>query len=147
MAKTKLPNKPSALIRLAVADLTAVEKQKKKFEIRMNQWFTPNSELEDDPKKKKCYVCFAGSVMANTMKLDPEEYQEPYTVDDEDAEKKLYALNDFREGHIEEGLGVMGIDLPPFLASEVEVVMYEDNKAVFKKQMLKLADVLEFHKL
>lgn len=59
--KDPLPNKPSELIAIALADLIKVEKSKK-FRVAMGAWhWTP-------PGSNVCHVCLAGAVMACTLK-------------------------------------------------------------------------------
>ena len=48
-------------------------------------------------------VCFAGAVMANTLKLDPTKMEVPSTMD-QDTMCKLYALDHFRNGLLGPGL-------------------------------------------
>ena len=60
----KLPNKPSELIRLAIKDLSAVEKLKE-YKVDMHTWH----EAPNDYNYYKCQVCFGGAVMARTMKV------------------------------------------------------------------------------
>lgn len=140
-SKKKLPNKPSALIRLAINDLNAIEKQKDKYSINMTEWHSPNY-MEDT-----CAVCLAGSVMANTLKLDSNEHLDADEVEDISIQNKLYAINSFRIGQIKEGVEQLNLKMPLYLNNEVPIVSYASNKSTFKKQLLKMADVLEGYKL
>lgn len=63
------PTTASAIIRLAINDLTKVEKNKN-YKIDMTEW---HLKFENGP----CYVCLAGSVMANTLKIDIDTYAGP----------------------------------------------------------------------
>lgn len=159
MAKTKgkLPNKPSALIRLAIADLTAAEKSKK-YAINMWDWHIARGDFDEavDGNHKKvlgtaCAVCFAGSVMALTLKASPAKNKEPEEFDLATT-SKLYALNCFRIGNIHEGFQEMGLDLPTQaddwkrvvnIPETVGIVDYESDPPQFKKDMRELAAKLE----
>lgn len=133
-----LPNKPSELIRLAVHDLSEVERLKKKYRVDMNVWHKPNSH---------CSVCFAGSVMAITKGFDPkkeaslDKWSSEYVIPEKDDEK-YSALNCFRSGEIGEGLSLMGLGPAPVGRIEVEPYSKSGSK-VFKKQMLGIAALLE----
>jgi hypothetical protein len=146
--KTKLPNKPSALIRVAVEDLKQVERHKRLYKVDMDIYHCPLSYFDDennesipDPKKP-CYVCFAGSVIAKTLKADRTQELNPEDFDS-DTYKKLEALNLFRIGMIEKGLYKMDLEQPKYVAKEAKVVDYEDDPKEFKKEMLALANTLE----
>lgn len=56
----RLPDKPSELILVAMEDFEKIEKNPH-YEIYMKHWHFWDEE--------KCHVCFAGAVMANTLKL------------------------------------------------------------------------------
>lgn len=98
--KNLLPDKPSDLIELALADLAAVEADGR-YKVHMNMWHEPRSGF--------CAVCFAGSVMAKTLGTNPGKCTAPIDYD-ENTRDKLVALDGFREGYIEDGLSYMGID-------------------------------------
>jgi hypothetical protein len=134
----KLPNKPSALIRLALKDLSAVEKMKAKYRVDMEVWHEPNSH---------CTVCFAGSVMACSLKADPKENLD-YDAFGKENKKKLLALNYFRTGDLHDGLNKMEADYDDeWIPYSVAVSSYDatdaDSKKDFKKDMNKIADRLE----
>ncbi len=57
-----VPDKPSELIRLAIADLKKTAAMPDDYTIDMHQWHG-----KDWQNEKKCSVCFAGSVMAQTL--------------------------------------------------------------------------------
>lgn len=135
----KLPNKPSALIRLALEDLKKVEKSKS-YVIDMD-----NSIHAPQSWSKKCAVCFAGAVMAQAVK-DP-TLEVDWGVWGEDTENKLRALDCFRTGDIEAGLEEMDLKHPRWLTKGVDVARYESDPKRFKKVMKELADVLESYKL
>lgn len=70
--KSILPTKPSALLRLALEDLEAVEADKK-YKVAMGKWHEPNGA---------CKVCLAGSVLAKTLQV-PRNLDLSYDYDDE----------------------------------------------------------------
>lgn len=131
--KKILPNKPSKLIRLAIKDLESIEKSKHYY-IEMSFWHKP-FRFENI-----CAVCFSGSIMAKTLKsnkklaLGPDDFS--ITI-----RNKLIALNEFRLGDVNTGLGIMGlnvdINLNRFITS------YSKNPEQFKKEILELANDLE----
>lgn len=149
---TKLPDLPSDLIRLALRDLKQVEKMKKTYRVDMGTWF----EAKDSHNYNKCAVCFAGSVMARTCKLDPKDIELGFTdavntlTDDLDASDKFIALDNFREGYVKRGLnrvfnitkyvGDKGINFPGIM--DRHIVKYEKDKRKFKQQMANLANDL-----
>jgi hypothetical protein len=97
-----LPDKPSALIRLALADLRKVE-QDPSYEVDMNMWHVPRRS------EGVCSVCLAGAVMAKT-------FNAPRSLDctpaglatwlhlDRGTSERIASLDYFRRGHIHGGL-------------------------------------------
>jgi hypothetical protein len=88
----RLPDTLSELTLLAVNDLKAARKTRK-YEIYMGQWHAPYDG--------KCSICAAGSIMAITLKSDPDERLSPNSFDD-DTRRKLEAVNDLRCGAVGE---------------------------------------------
>lgn len=171
--KDQLPDRASALIRVAVDDLVAARRSG--YKIDMGDWHSSQDAhaaalydpryVEKSPEEvqriidrdrakksgkrdKHCAVCFAGSVMACTLNVDsalsltPLSF--PITI-----QRKLAALNDFREGSVDEGLSQMRVELPRILSvSETsldrEVPGYDpDEPQEFIRAMRALADDLE----
>jgi len=135
----KLPGKPSELIRVAMKDLTAVEKLKS-VNIDMGTWYK-GGNLD-------CSVCFAGAVMRNTLKgkLLNRYSLSPYDFDKET--NALQALNYFRCGEIKKGFEYLGLmkwyEHPPSgIPEKIWVQPYGGKGVVFKRSMKKLADMLE----
>jgi len=98
----RLPDKPSALIRLGLADLRKVEKSSK-YKVSMRSWHSPNGV---------CSVCFAGAVMAGTLRL-PRSTRVSSFDDwskwfDRDTDNKLCAINRLREGHVGSAFALLG---------------------------------------
>jgi hypothetical protein len=94
----KLPDKPSELLLVALADLEAVE-QDKRYVVNMRVWHEANGQ---------CAVCLAGSVMAKTLNVSPVDSVIP-DVFDVDAYDKLLTLDDFRCGSLDYGLRRLGL--------------------------------------
>jgi hypothetical protein len=131
----QLPDKPSELIRVALADLGKCETDTA-YEIAMGTWHTPTS-------RGACAVCLVGSVMAKTLGADPDEVAEPFDLGHFEC-RKLEALDDFRTGDIERALRLL--ELPPAPESVGlyrEITHYEDDPGAFKSDMRQLADDLE----
>lgn len=132
----RLPDKPSELIRLALADLEKVEADPA-FEIDMDVWFIRRR------LRPVCAVCQAGAVMA--MTLNAERTREHYPRQwDQDTALKLLALNDFRAGWVHDGLETMHIDPPDSLPNEFrDFPAYATDPAAYKAVMREMADQLE----
>lgn len=135
MSENKLPNKPSALIRLALKDLSKVEKDRR-YKVNMYSWHVP-SKLT-----KRCSVCLAGSVMAKSLgairstECAPSNFEET---------NKLRAIDYFRTGNISWGASRLGFDIshPADQDIVVSVTTYEVDPVQFKKDMLKIATTFE----
>ena len=136
-----LPDKLSDLIEVALNDLIAVEKSKK-YDVNMDEvWY--------EPVGKKCHVCFAGSVMVNSLGCNLEDEIEPddFTLS---LNSKFRALDFIRDGYVEYALNELRIDIESILNSknplietlivkDVDITHYEESPAKFKKEMAKLA--------
>ncbi len=131
----KLPNKLSALIRIAVKDLELAE-QSPNVEINMSQWHTV------DRYSKKCMVCFAGGVIRGFMEDTDDRYE--WDLIPTKYHDRLMSLNEVRHGNIPLALREMGItQYDKNKVRRRKVVTYHENPTKFKKQMLSIADVLE----
>ncbi len=93
--KTPLPDKPSALLRLALDDLKLVEGDDR-YCVAMLTWHQPFDGI--------CHVCLAGAVLAKTCEIDPRE-RPVLSYFGDSIHRQLYAINDFRRGEITHGLG------------------------------------------
>lgn len=137
--KNKLPNKPSTLIRVALRDLIAVERNTKTYEVSMGTWHAAD--------KGKCYVCLAGAVMAKSLKTPRTRDAWPFLFPD-DTKEKLDALDGFRRGELFEALqGYFKTPFPNGLPMAVDIVDYHVNPRLFKKGMRDLAKLLQKHGL
>ena len=127
---TTLPDKPSALIRVALADLRKVERDKR-YKVDMANWHEPGVDV--------CYVCLAGAVMAKSIRIDPKASCTPKGTE---HSSKLYALNRLREGRVGWAFHNLGIrdDGNKF---DRYITVYSFDPEAFHADMNKLADDLE----
>lgn len=132
--------KPSELIRLAIGDLELVEQMPKTYVVDMGRWHS----VEHD----KCFVCLAGSFMAMTLHTNSNQTLLASLIDKEN-QKYLYALNEFRKGELYSGLVYLNIprEKTKNLPYNLPVTEYASDKDQFKKDMLRMADLLESNEL
>lgn len=143
MPKQTLPDHPGDLLRLAVLDLAAARANTTEYGIDMSIWMTRDEAWGS--KDGKCMVCFAGSVMAGSLRTHvkngcsagPRRFREP------DTTGKLLALNSFREGFISSTFRDLGQPLPPGICKEMNIVPYEEDPDLFMADMLDLAALLD----
>lgn len=136
--KKALPDKPSELIRLALSDLKKVEASSA-YGIKMSTWHEPEVTEEGT----KCYVCFAGSVMAMSLEADPGKMIDP-SVFVSDIRYKLLALNHFRLGDVMLGLWSMRIDSSRYKGEPyIHVCDYRQHPPLFHENMEAVAQALE----
>jgi hypothetical protein len=119
------PSTHSALIRLAVHDLEKVERDKR-YEIDMRAWHAPGT-----PDNNVCYVCFAGSVMANSLNAPLNEYRSPNQFSDKWYRAFIF-LNNIRMGK-----GTRNPETGNHFRWEVPT--YGSNPTAFKLAMLGIA--------
>lgn len=126
-----LPEKPSELIRVALADLDKIEKTPG-YEIVMSDWHVPFGG--------RCEVCLAGAVIASQRPTLKNEDLQPYHFPPATC-GALEALNQFRMGFIEDGLCDMGIYGHRF--KDMAVTPYKNDPAKFKRDLERIAKRLE----
>lgn len=133
---SRLPGRPSRLIRRALRDLREVERSPD-YEVDMGEWHTPSHD-------GTCAVCLAGSVMAISLELAVDELATPGHGDMSRRDScKLEALDEFRVGHVARGLLAMSRDWPVGVPSELDVPEYdEDEPGPFHHAMQNMADLL-----
>jgi hypothetical protein len=127
-----LPNKPSALILLALKDLEQIEASNK-YNVNMSTFHSPSYRYNG-----KCSVCLAGAVMAKTLNVRPNQYRGPIDMGDP-IKRKLYAIDHFRQGGISAGFYDMRIPVPALVVNEINIIDYSQDPDMFKTQMTKLA--------
>lgn len=130
-----LPDKPSELIRLAIADLEKVEKRPDLYTVNMDMWHRPRRG-----PRETCAVCLAGAVMAGSLKIPSDHEMLPanFSVDTRD---KLRALDLFRFGAVSPAAREMGYQTK--LTGNRRVTPYEVSPYDFKMDMLGMADAFE----
>lgn len=137
----KLPNKPSELTRVALRDLSRVERSKA-YQVNFGYWHKPDTDIG------KCLVCFSGAVIAKTLNTPIDLSVHPNHFKKQD-ERKLWALNDFKAGDITDGLMEMHIGARTIqrvykkLGACTLVTQYKHSPKEFKRDMRKLARDLE----
>ena len=132
--------KPSKLIAIALADLRKAERSTK-YKINMDNWHKPNG---------KCAVCFAGSVMAFSLKANPKISYQDWNFK---SYRQFTALDCLRVGRVGWAFADLH-NLPPSHTNmgmkhplDREIVTYSRNPTKFKRQMRKLQKDLEKAKL
>ena len=141
---TTLPSLPSELIRAALEDLRACERDDG-YVVDMSNWHGP---ITDNRGRKVCAVCLAGAVMAQTLglphDLDIDDTDlAGYGCDDQGA---LLALDYFRRGMMTAGLLFLHHDVDK-LSEEWQQYAYEAeydqaDPEPFHRQMHRRADYL-----
>lgn len=106
LERLKLADKPSAALRQALADLELIERDER-YAVEMSTWHIPASELnwltDDERAAGKCHVCLAGAMLARSGAMLPSE---AFTMRESEDPlfARLEAINEFRLGHIGNGL-------------------------------------------
>ena len=109
MSPITLPTHPSRLIRVALADLSAIEADDR-YVVDMSEWHRP--AYDDDRGRKVCSVCLAGAVLAKTVGVPHKQTISTADLDQYDrVEGRLRALDFFRLGEISAGLEMLGYDV------------------------------------
>lgn len=148
MIWSKLPNKLSECILVALRDLEKCEKNPK-YKINMRIWHSPEKRTEDGDYIP-CNVCFAGAVMANTLKVKRSSSLNPSRFS-KDVQYKLDALDEARVGHIENALKPFSNSWNSKKIEEYfhthgygfDVAIYYKNPKKFKDDMRELATNLK----
>jgi hypothetical protein len=74
LAQISPPNCLSAAVDLAIGDLRKTMALPDVYAIHMGHWHTPPEEKWPNATPARCNVCFAGAVMAQTLKLPAQDY-------------------------------------------------------------------------
>ena len=130
-----LPDKPSELLEVALADLEKVAKDSR-FAINMSTWYTTSLSGQ-------CVVCAAGAVMAKTLRVGALDGRDlgPSSFSGSLSEK-LLAINCLREGCISAALYNLHLDRPDNLPYSVPMASYETQKDLFYIDARKLIAML-----
>lgn len=136
MFEKTLPDKPSALLRVALADLRLVEADPR-YKVNMAEWHTAN------PGDGICHVCLAGAALAKTVGHPREDAR--WGEFGGRLESQLEALNDFRRGDVEMAFDQLNLRAAPGdqIPPDREIADYNDHPEGFHAQLLQLADELE----
>lgn len=111
-AKVILPRKMSALITVALKDLKKVEKADG-YTVDMGDWHHPdtltcrNGSGDTISEEDTCSVCFAGSVMAFTLKVASTKEAEPHSFPGN--EDQLQALDSLRAGNVSDAARTLNL--------------------------------------
>lgn len=143
----RLPNKPSELLRVALNDLKAAERDPR-YTIDMTDWHVPRDkeglrlfEGEDMEAGSSCAVCLAGSVMRQSFdgnyKLCPDDFTLKISGN-------LEAIDCLRRGQVEDAYYHLGRDKPVNVIDDYEgIPEYDEGKRGFYKAMDGLIKYLE----
>ena len=140
---TTLPDTPSELIRVALADLRACEADPR-YIVDMGMWhayfgYTDENGVE---REKKCLVCLAGSVMAKSLGAPIEMSYSPGCYDVA-IQQKLLALDEFRQGGAQAGIDVFYGEAQEPLPFDMLIHRYARDPEDWFANMLALATALE----
>lgn len=130
--KSKLPDKASDLLELALNDLEACEQDKENYQVTMSQWHTG----EDI-----CRVCLAGSVIAKSLnipkwlKTNPDKF-------DRGIRRKLKALDALRLGDIESALYLLKGSFPEYMVETFYMPLYCESALLFKSNLRNIIEYL-----
>lgn len=126
MRENILPNKLSKLLTVAMIDLELVE-QDSRYKIDMGEWHTPSGS--------KCEVCFAGSVMAQTLKIpewvyvdSPDELPARSDTNNVSLKLKLEAINSLRSGDLIAAFEYLAIDTTALKFLTPDPIEYDSGK-------------------
>ena len=135
---TKLPDKPSALIRVGLADLKAIG-ETPGYQIDFMTWHNPAQEGDT------CLVCLAGAVMARSLGAERGTTTGPGDFEDtERTHQKLLALESFRYGEAATGMAhALGYGDRDWEEFDRHVTAFEHSPGGFYADMERLAQDLE----
>jgi len=133
--KSKLPEKLSDLIDLALSDMKVMEKSKKHV-IQMQTWHEPVHE-------NLCSVCFAGGVIANTMGGNHRENLGPSTYNSYEK-NRFQAIDSIRCYSVVGAFSWIGFEFitekfENRILKNMDEVSYTGNKRQFKINMRTMA--------
>lgn len=134
---TALPDKPSALLRLALADLRKVE--------ALPEIYTVDMGTYHESWDGRCNVCLAGAVMAGTLNIPADEDTLPCNLGIVFA-PKLHALDALRAGEVGGALARLLLDkaVSYGLPNSVDIFPYSTaNPEPFHADLNQLATMLE----
>jgi len=102
---TTLPDKPSELLRVAIADCRKV------FADPLYE-FNPYVWVDQTPHRP-CNACIAGAVMIGSLNIGNKSYYDDLLGDlDPTTIQRLCALDDLREGYLGVAIARLGYEIP-----------------------------------
>lgn len=133
-------------MRLALNDLRKVESLPETYQVDMGSWHCPylNSSAGDE---SACHVCFAGSVMAISLKANPElrlgagDYGPEWS-------NVFRALDFARVGEVRNAFAELGRDPMKLIKAnlferDADVSYHSEDPKQFRKDMFKIVHALE----
>jgi len=133
-AEIKAPKKLSDAMQMALADEMKAHKSPL-HRVVMNDWHEPMID-------GKCEVCFAGALMAFSLKHDVNETFQEMTFGD-GWHGVFSALDDVRRGWVEMALQSMSISAYNMPYPIKKVTGYQVNREQWRKDMFKIVKDLE----
>lgn len=139
-----LPDKPSALLALALKDLASCEHNPLHYIVNMGVWVIQDPEYPSDP----CIVCLAGAVMVQSLSITktvvhPNDLHALCEAD----RRKLMALDALRIGEIDDALRQLHLPRPLACPPCVYVPEYIDGATAWRVAMDDLHTLLLEHNL
>ena len=130
----KLPEKLSDCIDVALKDLELVVGDPR-YIVDFEEWHVPGGAQFNT----QCTVCFAGSVMAKSLGIDPAKDMVPSDFGSH-SQMRLRAIDDIRHGRLSAALDNLEIesDLP-------DMEVNQRDYSEFKKDIKAIAEVLRKH--
>lgn len=129
-----LPDKPSALIRLALSDMEKTVARG--IKINMTSW------IDFDDEKTVCGVCFAGAVLLETCGVATSLLLSSILIKESKLRRQMWALDAFRNGEIWEGLAHLRLPIRG-LPRYVVVHNYFAGAELFQEDMNSMAAMFE----
>lgn len=127
---SKLPDKLSDLIELALSDLAKVERSKR---------YAVDMKFFHRPKGGTCHVCFAGAVMAKTLGNPINQHVVPSI---NEYHSQLIALDVLRHGHMDRVFQLIQRTKPQVIPDRIDIPDYKYGRAGFKRALRKLVRLL-----
>jgi hypothetical protein len=151
-----LPDLPSELILLGLADLELAEADPRYGVTIQGDWHKPHRGFDlyldwSRPDRGKCWVNMAGAVMAFSFGVAPNIWVDRLPASAQATYKKWWALTYYQRGRLADGLKEQGITLPVGLPYNVDIPAYpqmsDRGPAEYKSGIRAMAALLAEHGL
>jgi len=149
----KLPDKVGDLIRIAIKDLQVCEADDK-YIIDMEKWHTPKNLAVGESGPDSCYVCLAGSVMAQTLDVPRDQRYVPDLLPTEDLDARLRLLDILRYARTDlyyinqiNFPDLSNVDEFRYSRDLFDATQYRVDPEQFKIDMLKIAELADTYDL